>query len=143
MLGLIDVASSSFFTSPATSFTNFSELFQRRIRMAALADTPACVVHLHPSITEKEEACDVAVVPIANQASWVNDDDTQNKDADPPQKKWKEEIEIQEQSNSHRKELLEKMTELPDMWDGHFRPITTWKTGIKITVPVVKLIHCS
>lgn len=62
------------------------------MRVAVFDDTTACAIHPQdPSITA-EEAGEVAKVATAKQASSVNDDDTEQKNDNPLQQDWREEI---------------------------------------------------
>lgn len=72
----IDVKQRSPFTIVVTDSANQLVFFQELMRVAIIADTPACVVHLRgPSITAEEEASFVAEVAIADHVSSVDNDD--------------------------------------------------------------------
>lgn len=69
--------------------------------MTVLAYTPDGVGHIRdPSIPAEDEACNVAAVALADEASSVNEDGTQKRNEDLQQQNWREDIRIPEQFNS-------------------------------------------
>lgn len=85
------------------------------MKVAALADTPACDIRLQdPSRTAEKEACDLACVFIDNEESLENAIDAKIRTLIYCRNIWREETRILEHFNSPGEEFSTMMTDFQD-----------------------------